>query len=110
MAAMTGMPPPTAASKAIVRPTLRGTIEQLAAMFGQQGLIGRDHVLAALQHLEHDRAVGLQAADELHDRLDFRVVQTVDKSVRQQAGRRHDIARTAMSASTIRTNSTFRPA
>ena len=45
-----------------------------------------------LQHLEHDRAVGLQAADKLHDGLDFRVVQDRGQIRGQQPGRRHDIA------------------
>ena len=62
-----------------------GTIEQLAAMLRQQGLVGRDHVLSALEHFEHDRAVGLQAADKLHDRLDFRVVQDRGQIRGQQA-------------------------
>ncbi len=75
MAAMMGMPPPTAASKAIVRPKLRATIEKLPAVLGQHRLVGRDDVLAAFQQLEHDRAVGLQAADQLHDDFDLRIVQ-----------------------------------
>ncbi len=48
MLAMIGMPPATDASKAIDRPSCAGRVEQLAAMLGQQRLVGRDDVLAAV--------------------------------------------------------------
>ena len=74
MAAMIGMPPATAASKAIERPSLPGPVEQLRPMLGQQGLVGRDDVLAAFQQLEHDRPGRLEPADQLHHGRDLRVV------------------------------------
>jgi hypothetical protein len=65
MLAMIGMPPATAASNAIERPSSRAAVEQLRAMLGQQGLVGGDDVLAAFQQPQHDRPLRLQAADEL---------------------------------------------
>ena len=48
-----------------------GPIEQLRAMLGQQRFVGGDDVFAAFEQLQHDRAFGLQAADELRDDFDF---------------------------------------
>ncbi len=62
-------------------------------MLRQERLVGRDHVLSALEHLEHDRTVGLQAADKLHHRLDLRIIHHRRQVRGQKTGPRHDIAR-----------------
>ena len=72
-----------------------GAIEKLAAMFRQQGLVRRDDVLAALQDLEHDGAIGLEAADKLHDRLDLRIIEDRRQLGGQKPGRRRNIAGTS---------------
>ena len=71
-----------------------GAIKQLRTMLREHCLIRRDHVLAALQHFEHDRPVGLQPADKLHNGLDFRIVEYCGNVGAQQARRRADIAGT----------------
>jgi hypothetical protein len=43
-------------------------------MLGQERLVGRHDVFAAFEHPQHDRAFRLQAADELRDDFDFRIV------------------------------------
>ena len=46
---------------------LGGLVEQLAAVLGQQRLVGGHHVLAPSHRLEHPRLGGLDATDELDD-------------------------------------------
>ena len=52
-------------------------VEQLRPVLGQQGLVGRDHVLAAFQQLQHDGPGGLQPADQLDRRHDLRIVESL---------------------------------
>ena len=64
-------------------------IEQLRPMLGQQGLVGRDHVLAAFQQLEHDGTGRLQPALQMahgHDVADCAVIRlrSSDKNARGQ--------------------------
>ena len=72
---------------------LAGRVEQLRPMLGQQRLVGRDDVLAAFQQLQHDRAGGLQPADQLHRRHDLRVVGHIGQVGGQQARRQGEVAR-----------------
>ena len=45
-------------------------VEQFGPMLGQQGLVGRDHILATLEQLERVGSGRLQAADQQrHDRI-----------------------------------------
>ena len=71
---MIGMPPATAASKASATPGLLGAPGEAQSVLGDQRLIGGDDVLAAgqrgLDDIERD-PVG--AADQLDDRIDFRI-------------------------------------
>ena len=43
-------------------------------MLGDQGLVGRDHVLAVGDGLEHQVAGDVIAADQLHDDIDLGIV------------------------------------
>jgi hypothetical protein len=72
-ALMMGMPPATAASKATTTPRSRGRGEDLAAVHGQQRLVGGDHMLAGGDGLEHQRARDAVAADQLDHDVDRRL-------------------------------------
>ena len=72
---------------------LPGPGEEFRAVLGQQGLVRRDHVLAALQQLQHDRPGRLQAADHLHHGGNLRVVQDLRQVVGQHSGGQRDVAR-----------------
>ena len=93
MAAMMGMPPPTAASKAIERPSLPRLVEQFRPVLGQQGLVGGDHVLAAFQQLQDDRPGRLQPADQFDRRDDLRIVGHLGQVGGQQARRQGEVPR-----------------
>ena len=111
MAAMIGMPPATAASKAMERPSCRARSNSSGAVLGQQGLVGRDHVLAAFQQLQHDRAIRLHPADQLHHGGDLRVVEHLGQVVGQHARAGASTLRGRVrSGSTTCTNSSRCPA
>ena len=71
---MIGMPPATLASKATARPCRRRRLEDLGAVLGQQRLVGGDDVLAGRQQIEHGLPGPVDAADQLDDDVDGRVV------------------------------------
>ena len=71
MQAMMGMPPATAASKAIVRPSVRAR-EKDVAVFAQEGLVRGDHVLARLQEGQKDLERRIDAAHQLDGDVDLR--------------------------------------
>ena len=67
-------------------------MEKLRAVLGQQGLIGRDDILATLQHLQRHGAIRLQAAHRLHHGHDFFVRKHLAQVVGQDARRQGHIA------------------
>ncbi len=75
-----GMPPPTLASKATARPEARAWAKTGRPVLGQQGLVGRDHVLARGQCRQHELQGRLGSAHGLDDDVDLGIV--------DQAGRR----------------------
>ncbi len=54
-------------------------LEDLVAMTRQQRLVRGDHVLAQADRLEHQRARGLVAADQLDDDVDIRLPDDVER-------------------------------
>ena len=56
---------------------LRGQSEQMVAGFGQQGLVGRDHVLARRKGAFNQALRRFDAAHEFQDDGDFRIVDQV---------------------------------
>ena len=72
---------------------LAGPVEQLRAMLGQKRLVRRDDIFAAFEHPQHDRPLGLEAADELRDDFDFRIVNDLIDLVGQHALRQVAAAR-----------------
>ena len=72
---MTGMVPPTLASKPMLTPCALGGLEDLVSVGGQQGLVGRHHVLSLPDGLENEAFRRLVASDQLDDDGDLRVVQ-----------------------------------
>ena len=67
--------------------------KQFRAVLGQQGLVGRNHVLAAFEQLQHDGPVRLHAADDLHHGRNLRVVQHLGEVGGEQSGGERDVAR-----------------
>ena len=74
MLAMIGIRPPWPSLEGDRPAQFAGPIEQLRPVFGQQRLVGRHDVLAALQQLQHDRPGRLDAADQLRHDLDLRIL------------------------------------
>jgi len=56
------------------RPALRGHFKQFAARFSQQCFIGCNHRLTVLQCAQNKFLGNLDAADQLNDYVDFRIV------------------------------------
>ena len=71
---MTGMPPPTLASNPMSRPVAAAVFEELPSVFGQQGLVSRDHVLACVQSLQQERARWLVPAHQFDHDVDLGIV------------------------------------
>ena len=89
---------------------LAGPVEQLRPVLGQQGLVGRDDVLAAFQQLQHDRPGGLQPADQLDRRDDLGLSITLDRSAVSMPGGRAKFRGRFRSGSTTWTSSSLLPA
>ena len=70
---MSGMPPPTAASKRRSLPGLVGRLEELDADVGEQLLVGGDDRLAVLQRRGDQLACRFDPADHLDDDVDVGV-------------------------------------
>ena len=66
-------------------------IEQLRPMFGQEGLVGRDHVLAAVEQLQDDGPCGLQPPDQFHRRHNIPVADHLVQVGREHARRQGKI-------------------
>ncbi len=73
--AQDGNPAAHAGLEGHVHAALAGGVEDLGAVQRQQRLVGRDHVLAALDGRQGDPAGHVVAADQLHDDLHLGVVQ-----------------------------------
>ena len=69
-----GIPPPTLPSKATARRAARGLGEDLGAVLGQKGFVGRDDVLAGREGRQHVLERRLDPAHGFDDDLDFGIV------------------------------------
>ena len=75
-----------------VHVVLRGRVEDFAAMFGQQLLVGGDHALAGVERIEDERPGDARAADRLHDDPHVRIGDDGRRVRRQHAFRHGDAA------------------
>lgn len=80
-----GMPPGDAGLVVQPHPLLLCKAEEAEAVFGQQGLVGGDHMLAVLDGAPDEFARLFDAAHEFDEHVDFRVVRK-DGGVVREAG------------------------
>ncbi len=68
------MPPPTLPSNATARPASRAQGEDRLAVLGEEGLVGRDHVLARGQGLGHELQGRIRAPHGLDDDVNLGII------------------------------------